>query len=59
MKRLRKDRLVFVIASVGLVSSCAINEFDLDREVYERQIEQGNLGVSFDEFKSLFPPRIS
>ena len=50
MKRLRKDLRVFVIVSVGLVSSCAINEFDLDREVYERQTEQVNLGISFDEF---------
>ena len=59
MKRLGKGLLVFVIASLGLASSCAVNEFDLDREVYERQIKQVSLGMSFDEFRSLFPQRIS
>ena len=34
-------------------------EFDLDREVYERQIKQVTLGMSFDDFQSLFPQRIS
>ncbi|MEL0153535.1 MAG: hypothetical protein VW779_09960, partial [Halieaceae bacterium] len=41
------------------VSSCAVNEFDLDREVYERQIKQVRLGMSFDDFQNLFPQRIS
>ena len=50
---------LFVIASLGLVSSCVVNEFDLEREVYERQIKQVDLGMSFDEFQSLFPQRIS
>ena len=50
---------LFVIASLGFVSSCVVNEFDLEREVYERQIKQVNLGMSFDEFQSLFPQRIS
>jgi hypothetical protein len=50
---------VFVIASLVLVSSCAVNEFDFEREVYERQIKQITLGMSFDEFQSLFPQRIS
>ena len=50
---------VFVIVSLGLASSCAVNEFDLDREVYERQIKQVTLGMSFDDFQSLFPQRIS
>jgi len=59
MKRLGKGLLVFVIASLGLASSCAVNEFDLDHEVYERQIKQVSLGMSFDEFQSLFPQRIS
>ncbi len=59
MKRLGKGLLVFVIASLGLASSCAVNEFDLDREVYERRIKQVSLGMSFDEFQSLFPQRIS
>ena len=59
MNRLGKGLLVFVIASLGLASSCAVNEFDLDREVYERQIKQVSLGMSFDEFQSLFPQRIS
>ena len=59
MKRLGKGLLVFVIASLGLASSCAVNEFDLDREVYERQIKQVSQGMSFDEFQSLFPQRIS
>ena len=59
MKRFGSGLLVFVVASLGLVSSCAVNEFDLDREVYERQIKQVTLGMSFDEFKSLFPQRIS
>ena len=59
MKRLGKGLLVFVIASLGLASSCAVNKFDLDREVYERQIKQVSLGMSFDEFQSLFPQRIS
>ena len=59
MKRFGSGLLVFAVASLGLVSSCAVNEFDLDREVYERQIKQVTLGMSFDEFQSLFPQRIS
>ena len=59
MKRFGSGLLVFVVASFGLISSCAVNEFDLDREVYERQIKQVTLGMSFDEFQSLFPQRIS
>ena len=59
MKRFGKGLFVFVIVSLGLASSCAVNEFDLDREVYERQIKQVTLGMSFDDFQSLFPQRIS
>ena len=59
MKRFGSGLSVFVVASLGLISSCAVNEFDLDREVYERQIKQVSLGMSFDEFQSLFPQRIS
>ena len=59
MKRFGKGLFIFVIVSLGLASSCAVNEFDLDREVYERQIKQVTLGMSFDEFQSLFPQRIS
>ena len=59
MKRLEKSLLVFIIASLGFVSSCAVNEFDLDREIYERQIKQVRLGMSFDEFQILFPQRIT
>ena len=59
MKRFGSGLLVFFVASLGLGSSCAVNEFDLDREVYERQIKQVTLGMSFDEFQSLFPQRIS
>ena len=50
---------LLALASLGLVSSCVVNEFDLEREVYERQIKQVDLGMSFDEFQSLFPQRIS
>jgi hypothetical protein len=50
---------VFFVLTLGLVSSCAVTEFDLDREVYERQIKQVRLGLSFDEFQNLFPQRIS
>jgi hypothetical protein len=59
MKRFGSGLLAFVVASLGLISSCAVNEFDLDREVYERQIKQVTLGMSFDEFQTLFPQRIS
>ena len=59
MKRFWKGLFVFVIVSLGLASSCAVNDFDLNREVYERQIKQVTLGISFDEFQSLFPQRIS
>jgi len=59
MKRLKKIPFVFVIASLGFASSCAVTDFDLDREVYERQIKQVTLGMSFDEFQSVFPQRIS
>ena len=59
MKRFGKGLFVFVIVSLSLASSCAVNEFDLDRKVYERQIKQVNLGMSFDDFQSLFPQRIS
>ena len=59
MKSLGKILSVFIIASLGFVSSCAVNDFDLEREVYERQIEQVRLGMSFDEFQNLFPQRIS
>ena len=55
MKRFWKGLFVFVIVSLGLASSCAVNDFDLNREVYERQIKQVTLGMSFDEFQSLFP----
>jgi len=40
MKRFGKGLFVFVIVSLGLASSCAVNELELDREVYERQIKQ-------------------
>ena len=59
MKWFGKGLLVFVIASLGLASSCAVNEFDLDREVDERELKQVTLGMSFNEFQSLFPQRIS
>ncbi|EHQ56297.1 hypothetical protein OMB55_00000020 [gamma proteobacterium HIMB55] len=59
MKRLGKCLLVLIIASSGFVSSCAVSDFDLEREVYERQIKQVRLGMSFDEFQNLFPQRIS
>ena len=59
MKSLGKILSVFIIASLGFVSSCAVNDFDLEREVYERQIKQVRLGMSFDEFQNLFPQRIS
>lgn len=59
MKRLGKCLLVLIIASSGFVSSCAVSDFDLEREVYERQIKQVRLGMSFDEFQDLFPQRIS
>ena len=42
-----------------MLGSCATNEFDLEREIYERQIKQVHLGMSFDEFQNLFPQRIS
>ena len=35
MKRFGKGLFIFVIVSLGLASSCAVNEFDLEREVYE------------------------
>ena len=59
MKRVGLGFFVLVVASLGLISSCAVNEFDLDREVYERQIKQVRLGMTFDDFQSLFPQRIS
>lgn len=59
MKRLGKSFSILIIASLGLFSACAVNEFDLEREVYERQIKQVRLGMSFDEFQNLFPQRIS
>ena len=59
MKRLGKGLAFLIITSLGFVSSCAVNEFDLEREVYERQIKQVRLGMSFDEFQNLFPQRIS
>jgi len=59
MRRLGKGLALLIITSLGFVSSCAVNEFDLEREVYERQIKQVRLGMSFDEFQNLFPQRIS
>ena len=59
MKRLGKGFSLLIIASLGLFSACAVNEFDLEREVYERQVKQVRLGMSFDEFQNLFPQRIS
>lgn len=59
MNRLGKYLAVAVISSLGLTTSCAVNEFDLDREVYERQIKQVRLGMSFDEFQNFFPQTIS
>ena len=59
MNSLEKGLAIVIMVSLGLVSSCAVNEFDLEREVYERQIKQVRLGMSFDEFQNLFPQRIS
>ena len=59
MNSLEKCFAVLIMVSLGLMSSCAVNEFDLEREVYERQIKQVRLGMSFDEFQNLFPQRIS
>lgn len=59
MKCLGKCVSILIVASLGLFSGCAVNEFDLEREVYERQIKQVRLGMSFDEFQNLFPQRIS
>ncbi len=50
---------VVLIACLSFLTSCAVNEFDLEREVYERQIKQVRLGMPFDEFQNLFPQRIS
>ena len=50
---------VILIAVMGSLGSCAVNEFDLERTVYERQIKQVRLGMSFDAFQNLFPQRIS
>ena len=50
---------VALIACLSFLTSCAVNEFDLEREVYERQIKQVRLGMPFDEFQNLFPQRIS
>ena len=59
MKRFGKGLLVFVVVSLALASSCAVNQVGRDRDVYERQIKQVTPGMSFDEFQSLFPQRIS
>lgn len=59
MKCLGKCVSILIVASLGLFSGCAVNEFDLEREVYERQIKQVRLGMSFGEFQNLFPQRIS
>jgi len=59
MKHLREGLAVLVIASLGLLGSCVVNNFDLEREVYERQLKEVRLGMSFDEFQNLFPQRIS
>ena len=50
---------VILSAVMGLLGSCAVNEFDLERTVYERQIKQVRFGMSFDSFQNLFPQRIS
>ncbi len=48
-----------VIVVIGVIGGCATNEFDLDREVYERQVKKVEIGMSFDAFQNLFPQRIS
>ena len=40
------------------LSGCTTTEFDLKKGVFERQMSQVQLGMSFDAFQNLFPQRL-
>jgi hypothetical protein len=49
--------LIFSLAVT--VAGCTTTEFDLEKEVFERQIQQVRIGMSFKDFQAVFPQTIS
>ena len=51
--------LTMVMSSLLMLGGCATSKFDLDKDVFERQMQQVRLGMLFADFKALFPQTIS
>lgn len=50
---------IFLLACLALASSCVLTEFDLEREVFERQIQRVHVGMSIEDFQAVFPQSIT
>lgn len=51
--------VTLVLSSLLMLGGCATSKFDLDKEVFERQMQQVRMGMSFADFQALFPQTIS
>lgn len=54
-----KTTMAFSFSVAVLVAGCTTTEFDLEKEVFERQIQQVRIGMSFKDFQAVFPQTIS
>lgn len=50
---------ILLLACLALASSCVLTEFDLEREVFERQIQRVHAGMPIEDFQAVFPQSIS
>lgn len=50
---------ILLLAYLAIASSCVLTEFDLERAVFERQIQQVHVGMSIEDFQAVFPQSIS
>jgi len=51
--------ITLVLSSLVMLGGCATTKFDLDKDVFERQMQQVRVGMSFADFQALFPQTIS
>lgn len=49
----------FTILSLLMLGACTPTEFDMEKDVFERQLTKVQPGLSFDDFQDLFPQSIS
>jgi len=49
----------FTILSLLMLGACTPTEFDMEKDVFERQLTKVRLGLSFDDSQDLFPQSIS